>query len=110
MTMTRHLGMARDAKGLAHAASELEAAAASASAAGPAGRDAGMLALAARSVVLAAACREESRGCHRRVDHPQRREELRASTFWRLGDPGDDTSLLECGPVSVGAGSGRREG
>jgi L-aspartate oxidase len=105
--MTRYLGMARDAEGLARAASELEAAATSAAAAGPAGQDAGTLALAARSVILAAASREESRGCHRRVDHPQRREELRTSTCWRLGDPGDDASLLECALVPVGLKSGR---
>lgn len=105
-TMTRRLGMARDAEGLATAASELDAAVASASAAGPAGRDAGMLALAARSVVVAAAFREESRGCHRRVDHPQRREELRASTCWRLGDLDDEVGFLECAPVPEEVSSG----
>lgn len=102
--MTQHLGMAREAGGLALAEQELVEASAQATQAGPAGGDAAMLALAARAVVAAATTREESRGCHRRVDFPHRREEQRRSTCWGLADPADDGSLRVCAPAMVAAG------
>ncbi|HET9654361.1 MAG TPA: L-aspartate oxidase [Kineosporiaceae bacterium] len=100
--MTRHLGMARTAEGLDLAAAELSAAARTTRDLGPAGGELAMLTLAARSVVEAAAAREESRGCHRRVDHPQRREELRSSTCWRLADRTGGDSLRACTPSLAG--------
>ena len=108
--MTEHLGMARESAGLARADAELRAAAAGARGGGTGGTGGSggtMLVLAARAVVTAAEAREESRGCHRRLDHPQRREELRASTCWRLADLTDDDSLQPCAPVPVGAAAGR---
>jgi L-aspartate oxidase len=109
--MTEYLGMARESAGLARADAELRVATAAAVAGAPDGGadgpDATMLVLAARAVVAAADAREESRGCHRRLDHPARREELRASTCWRLADPTDDDSLQSCAPVPVGATAGR---
>jgi L-aspartate oxidase len=105
--MTEYLGMARESTGLALAEAELLAVAARAGIAGPGGPDATMLVLAARAVVMAANEREESRGCHRRRDHPGRREELQASTCWRLADPTDDDSLQSCASVPVGAAAGR---
>jgi L-aspartate oxidase len=99
--MTQHLGMARETGGLALAEQELVEASAQARQAGPADADAAMLALAARAVVAAAAAREESRGCHRRVDFPHRREERRQSTCWGLTDHADDGSLRVCAPAMV---------
>jgi L-aspartate oxidase len=103
--MTRHLGMARQADGLELAAAEVAAARRQARDLGVAGAGAALLALAATCIVSAAAAREESRGCHRRVDHPQRRDELRGTACWRLTDPGDDT-LQSCAPAVVGAARG----
>jgi L-aspartate oxidase len=102
-TMTQCLGMARDADGLALVEQELAEASARARRLGPDGGDAAMLALVARTMAVAAAAREESRGCHRRVDFPHRREEQRRSTCWGLTDPSDDDSLRACAPVTVGA-------
>jgi L-aspartate oxidase len=102
-TMTEYLGMAREAGDLAQAGKELSDAAERVRPGSPAGGASGMLALAARAVVAAATAREESRGCHRRVDYPHRREELRSSICWRLADPTDDHSLQVCSPASVGA-------
>lgn len=99
--MTRHLGMARAAEGLDLAAAVLSAVRTTPDL-GPACDELAALTLAARSVVEAAAAREESRGCHRRVDHPQRREELNSSACWRLADRTDDDSLRVCAPTLAG--------
>jgi L-aspartate oxidase len=46
------------------------------------------LTLAARVLLLAAAARTESRGCHTRSDHPQPTERQRHSVAFRLGSEG----------------------
>ncbi|WP_375336077.1 L-aspartate oxidase [Nocardia sp. SYP-A9097] len=46
------------------------------------------LTLTARALLLTAAARTESRGCHTRSDHPNPREELHRSTAVRLGADG----------------------
>jgi aspartate oxidase len=79
--MTASVGVLRDAAGLERAASELASidaeaqAAGSADGAGAAGRRAlyeiRSLATVGRAVAAAAADREESRGAHHRLDHPE---------------------------------------
>ncbi|MGY4765833.1 L-aspartate oxidase [Kribbella sp. CWNU-51] len=56
--LTRYAGIRRDGAGLNAAADELET------------LGAGPLATAARSVIVAATARQDSRGCHWRSDHP----------------------------------------
>ena len=76
--MSRHVGVHRDAESLAAAAVVLDAVAGKADPAGPAARaawESTNLLTVASAVVLAATTRTESRGCHRRTDHPQSRDE-----------------------------------
>lgn len=54
------------------------------------------LTLTARALLVAAAARTESRGCHTRSDHPQPREEQRRSTAVRLGSDGRPKLVTEC--------------
>ncbi len=73
-TMSRHVGVVRDAEGLAAAASSLAALSRSVDRDVEPGRDsweATNLLTTASAVVSAALERTESRGCHRRSDHPE---------------------------------------
>jgi L-aspartate oxidase len=49
--------------------------------------------LTALAIATAANERAESRGCHRRVDHPDTEPDLARSVSWRLADPKDPLSL-----------------
>ena len=72
--MSRHVGVHRDAESLAAASAVLDAVAGKADPAGPMSRvawESTNLLTVASAVVLAAATRSESRGCHRRTDHPE---------------------------------------
>ncbi|WP_375540080.1 L-aspartate oxidase [Nocardia sp. BSTN01] len=53
------------------------------------------LTLAARTLLLSATARAESRGCHTRSDYPDPREELRRSVAIRLGDDGRPQVVAE---------------
>jgi L-aspartate oxidase len=83
--MTANVGVLRDAGGLGRAAGELRTLDAEASAADARGLDAAglralhevwNLATVGRAVAAAAADREESRGAHHRLDHPERAREV----------------------------------
>lgn len=90
--MSRHVGVLRDASSLATAAAVIdEAAAGVGSDAEPCRRswEATNLLTVAACVVAAAAARTESRGCHRRTDHPDPREIWRTSLDVRLDASGE---------------------
>jgi L-aspartate oxidase len=82
--MSRHLGVVRSADGLADAGAELDALVGARN--NPA---AGHRWLAARAIVMAAAERRESRGCHWRSDHPQPEESWRHRLLVSLDDYGE---------------------
>lgn len=94
-TMSRHVGMVRDDAGLAEAARRLGRIATS-SDAHPDRRsfEATNLLTVAVAVVAAARTRTESRGCHRRRDHPD------TDPAWRR----HVTVVDQCGTVSVSGG------
>ena len=78
--MSRHVGVRRDADSLAAAAAVLDVVAGktvSADVASPAAWEATNLLTVASAVVAAATARTESRGCHRRSDFPEPRDEWR---------------------------------
>jgi L-aspartate oxidase len=97
--MSRHAGVLRDAEGLEEATATLDAV----TSAPPPGLvqptraayEATNLATVARAVLAAAAARTESRGCHRRSDHPEPRPEWLVHVRVALA------SSPDAGPVSV---------
>lgn len=93
--MTEHAGVVRDGAGLAFAGSALATLArdrATVSAEPNSARtilEDSALTLAATALVMAAAKRRESRGCHTRMDHPGEVEGLRGSMRIRRGSGGE---------------------
>jgi L-aspartate oxidase len=77
--LTKYAGIRRDAAGLNAALDELG------------GLGAGPLAMVARSVVVAAAARPESRGCHWRSDYPHTSGDWAHHVVVRLDDAGRPT-------------------
>ncbi len=90
-TMSRNVGVLRDAASLHAAADELEAVAGKADSAGAPSRSSwettNILTIAS-AVVAAAARRTESRGCHRRTDFPESRDEWHRHIDVRLDADG----------------------
>jgi len=90
-TMSRNVGVLRDAASLHAAADELEAVAGKADLAGAPSRSSwettNILTIAS-AVVAAAARRTESRGCHRRTDFPESRDEWHRHIDVRLDADG----------------------
>ncbi|MFM9378904.1 L-aspartate oxidase [Gordonia sp. VNK21] len=84
--MSGLVALRRSADGLAEVARMLEAAPRRETS-DPAAAEDAALTLAARAVVVAAAARTESRGCHYRVDHPQTAA-VGESRLFRLNDAG----------------------
>ncbi|WP_024793095.1 L-aspartate oxidase [Tomitella biformata] len=68
--MTAHASVVRDGAGLASAAAALGSESASVTPSAGAAYEDAALTLAASAVLIAAALRTESRGCHTRLDHP----------------------------------------
>jgi L-aspartate oxidase len=90
-TMSRHVGVVRDAAGLASAVNALQAAAAAQSAEAAPARDAWEatnLLTVGTAVVAAGHARTESRGCHRRSDFPTPRNRWRRHLEIRLDADG----------------------
>jgi L-aspartate oxidase len=99
--MSRHVGVLRDIDSLTAAAAALDhvlAGAADDVAPTQAAFEATNLITVARAMVAAAAARTESRGCHRRTDHPEPRPEW--VTHLSIGLPDAD----DVGPVTVVGG------
>lgn len=107
--MTEHVGVVRDADGLAFAASALSALAGTSAdetdgtspsvlGATVTALEDSALTLTASALMTAAAERVESRGCHTRRDHPTSSEHMRHSIRIRLGSDGE----LESRPVPIG--------
>jgi L-aspartate oxidase len=100
-TMSRHAGVLRDATGLAEAATTMASINAGPPSSVPpsqAAYEATNIATVATALLAAAAARSESRGCHRRSDHPEPRPEW--VTHLRVGL----TSSPDAGPVAVVGG------
>ena len=92
--MSRHVGVLRDASSLAAAGDALRAVCSTAVDA-PADRaswEATNMLTVATAVVAAASARKESRGCHRRTDHPEPRDEWLTHLDVRL-DAGTETGV-----------------
>jgi L-aspartate oxidase len=97
--MSRHAGVLRDADGLAAATAELGAAIVSIEAGqvtpSQAAFEATNLLTVASAVLAAAAARTESRGCHRRTDHPEPRPEWLSHLMVGL------SASTDLGPIGV---------
>jgi L-aspartate oxidase len=102
MEMARHAGVLRVASGLADATATLDGIVAAVKPASvppsQAAYEATNVTTVARAVLAAAAARTESRGCHRRSDHPEPRPEW--VTHLRVGL----SSSAETGPIAVVGG------
>jgi L-aspartate oxidase len=88
--MSRHVGVVRDEASLAAAAAAVAEAAvgdANVTPSRTAFEVTNLLTVAA-GVVAAAGRRAESRGCHRRSDHPEPRDEWRCRQTVTIGDDG----------------------
>ena len=79
--MTRSAGIGRDAAGLAAASDEIEAATVAVVPDGRTAVEDAALTLAAGVLLAAAGTRTESRGCHRRRDHPRRDDRWQAASL-----------------------------
>jgi len=87
LLMSAHASLGRDAAGLRLVAEALAAAPPQTARDRRGVEDASLSAVAA-ALVLAAAARQESRGCHLRTDHPATAQRLRRSTVVRLDADG----------------------
>jgi L-aspartate oxidase len=87
-TMSARVGIARSAGGLSRAADVL------AGLVGGQEQDE-LMRLSASVIVASALARDESRGCHQRLDHPEAGTSWQHSARWCLSDPdsGDDLKL-----------------
>ncbi|MET9020458.1 L-aspartate oxidase [Actinopolymorpha sp. NPDC004070] len=101
--MSRHAAIGRDQAGLAIVAKSLDAMATRRQPSGRADAEDAALHLAARTLVLAASTRTESRGCHVRHDHPVRDDQRwRRSLVVGLDESGEPTlrPALDLGGVA----------
>ncbi|MGK8559166.1 L-aspartate oxidase [Nocardia gipuzkoensis] len=108
--MTTHASVVRDGAGLAGALKQLDDVvsrrdALTGSAHPVAGIEDAALTLAARTLLLAALARTESRGCHTRSDHPDLVDGLRRGLPIRLNDDGAPEYLA---PISRAQPSSRK--
>lgn len=88
-TMSAWVGIARSAEGLRRAMEVLV------DLAGDRTQDEAMR-LSSSAIVAAALARDESRGCHQRIDHPEPGTTWQHSMRWCLTDPDDGDELRSC--------------
>lgn len=103
--MSRHTGVLRDAQSLASAESAIATVLGAASGEVVANRaswEATNLATVAAAMVAAASARTESRGCHRRSDHPETSDSWRHNLDVTLRDVAEATSALAIAHVPLG--------
>lgn len=97
--MSRHVGVLRDAAGLSAASEVLDDAASQACAdignADRAAWETTNLTTVASAVMAAALTREESRGCHRRVEHPEPSDQWLVHLDVALADGGSEPVVVE---------------
>jgi L-aspartate oxidase len=88
-TMSAHVGIARSEEGLNRAVDELAGLGTSR---GPQES----MHLSASVIVMSALARDESRGCHQRLDHPEAGASWQRSVRWCLDDPDTGRGLRPC--------------